>query len=160
METARPATADDLDDIVDLARQAIAELRGAKGGEVWFRRHARPEPLADAFAAAIADVDQLVVVGSIDGTTVGYGAVHLEPLAAEGPLAVVDDLFVLDGARGVGVGEAMMDQLLAWAQSAGAVGIDSLALPGLRETKNFFERFGLVARAILVHRAFDPPTEP
>jgi hypothetical protein len=30
--------------------------------------------------------------------------------------------------------------------------VDSLALPGDRHTKNFFEAFGLVARAIVVHK--------
>ena len=45
---------------------------------------------------------------------------------------------------------------VAHAQDAGAVGIDSLALPGDRETKNFFETFGLKARAIVVHRSLRP----
>ena len=53
----------------------------------------------------------------------------------------------------MGVGEAMMDLLVERARAAEAVGIDALALPGDRHTKNFFETFGLTARAILVHRA-------
>ena len=40
-----------------------------------------------------------------------------------------------------------------------AAGIDGFALPGDRETKNFFERFGLTARAILVHRSLLPQGE-
>jgi hypothetical protein len=32
-----------------------------------------------------------------------------------------------------------------------------VALPGMRESKNFFERFGLVARAITVHRRLGAP---
>ena len=38
------------------------------------------------------------------------------------------------------------------AAAQGCFGVDSLALPGDRHTKNFFESFGLVARAIVVHR--------
>ena len=45
-----------------------------------------------------------------------------------------------------------MDDLVAWCRDRGCVGVDSLALPGDRATKNFFESFGLVARAIVVHR--------
>ena len=45
-----------------------------------------------------------------------------------------------------------MDLLVAWAHERGCVGIDALRLPGNRDTKNFFERFGLTARAIVVHR--------
>ena len=47
-----------------------------------------------------------------------------------------------------------VSDLIAWAHEAGAVGIDALALPGDRATKNFFETAGLTARAILVHRSF------
>ena len=45
-----------------------------------------------------------------------------------------------------------MDHILAWARDHGCFGLDSLALPGDRATKNFFESFGLVARAIVVHK--------
>ncbi|MEZ5207350.1 MAG: hypothetical protein R2690_10330 [Acidimicrobiales bacterium] len=37
----------------------------------------------------------------------------------------------------------------------GAVTVSTPSLPGDRSTKNFFESFGLVARAIVVHRTFD-----
>ncbi|NIR35956.1 MAG: hypothetical protein GWN79_05560 [Actinobacteria bacterium] len=46
-----------------------------------------------------------------------------------------------------------MEAVLDWARTRGCEGIDSLALPGDRHTKNFFETFGLVARALRVHRA-------
>jgi GNAT superfamily N-acetyltransferase len=55
----------------------------------------------------------------------------------------------------VGIGELVMDALVAWAQDHGCEAIDAVALPGDRETKNFFERFGLTARAIVVHRRLD-----
>jgi len=97
-----------------------------------------------------------VIVGTIDGTVVGYGASAIEDLCDGAPLAVVSDLYVDPEARGVGVGEAMMDALVAHAEAAGAIGIDALALPGDRATKNFFESFGLKARAIVVHRDLRP----
>lgn len=43
------------------------------------------------------------------------------------------------------------------ATAAGCLGIDALALPGNRETKNFFEASGLTARAIVVHRSLGGP---
>ena len=98
-------------------------------------------------------VEGCAVVGTIDGVPVGYGASRLVDLADGTVLSEVSDLYVDPEARGVGVGEAMMDLLVAHATEAGAVGIDSLALPGDRETKNFFETFGLTARAIVVHRS-------
>ncbi len=151
-EGARTATTEDVARLAELATEAVAELTGAKGGPMWSRREARRTPVADSIAAAVADADHEVVAGTIDGTVMGYGVVRTEALPDGAVLAVVDDLYVEPGARGVGVGEAVMDRLLAWAEERGAVGVDSLALPGTRDTKNFFERFGLVARAIVVHR--------
>ena len=69
---------------------------------------------------------------------------------------MLNGLYVDPGAREVGVGEAMMDLVLAWSEERGATGIDAVALPGDRATKNFFERFGLTARAIVVHRRLGP----
>ena len=153
MEGARPATRADLPRLVELVREAVAELTPTRGGAVWARHDARPEPVEPSLAAAIGDPDQLVLVGTIDGTAIGLATVRLEDLHDGGRLAVVDEIYVEDGARGVGVGEALMEAVLTWARERGCVGVDSLALPGNRHTKNFFESFGLVARAIVVHRA-------
>ena len=159
MESARPAVAEDLPAVAHLAEAAIAELAPTRGGAVWSRREARSLPAIDSIAAAHADPDQLVVVGTIDDSVVGYAAVRVELLRDGGALAVLDDLYVAAEGRGVGVGEAMMDLVLAWAEERGCIGIDSVALPGNRATKNFFESFGLVARAIVVHRPLAPGGE-
>lgn len=155
MEAARPATAADLPAVVDLARAAIGELADQRGGAVWRRHQARQEPLDAQLTVDLgrSAVDGAAVVGTVDDAVVGYGISRIEHLADGAPLAVVTDLYVAPDARGVGVGEAMMDLLVDHAQRTGAIGIDALALPGDRETKNFFETFGLKARAIVVHRS-------
>jgi GNAT superfamily N-acetyltransferase len=153
--SARPASADDLPSLVTLATAAIEELTPHRGGAVWRRQKGRPMPPGDSLRADLDDPDTHVVVGTIDGTPVGYGVVRVEQLQDGSRLGVIEDLFTLEGARGVSVGEQVMDALLAWAAEAGCFGVDSLALPGDRDTKNFFESFGLVARAIVVHRPLD-----
>jgi GNAT superfamily N-acetyltransferase len=100
----------------------------------------------------LASGDHEVAVGTVDDTVVGYGVVRLERLLDGGVLGIIDDIYVEAGARGIGVGETLMNHLLDWCRARGCFGVDSLALPGDRETKNFFESFGLVARAIVVHR--------
>ncbi len=57
------------------------------------------------------------------------------------------------GARGVGVGRALLDDLVAWFSASGCRGADASALPGDRATKNFYEAAGFKARLITVHRA-------
>jgi ribosomal protein S18 acetylase RimI-like enzyme len=155
MEAARPATPADVDRVAQLARQAIAELRPQRGGELWSNREARAEPLEAALHAALTDTTHLVLAGTVDDTVVGYAVVRLETLRNDRPLAVIDDLYVEREARDVGVGEALMDAIVDWARRQGCVGIDAFTLPGNRETKNFFESHGLTARAILVHRDLD-----
>jgi GNAT superfamily N-acetyltransferase len=152
MEAARPAGRDDLDDLVRLAAEAVAELVPQRGGAMWARTIGRRPPFEDGLAAALDDPDVMVLVGTVDDSIVGYAVARLDPIADGGTLVVVEDIFSEPGARGVGVGEAMLDRLVAWGTEVGAVGIDAIALPGARETKNFFESFGLKARAIVVHR--------
>lgn len=154
-ESARPADLDDIDVVAAIVDHATIELEPRRGGSLWARREARVLPAADGLRQALIDEDQLLVVGAIDESVVGYAAVHREELHDGEFLAVVDDIYVLPDARGVGVGEAMLDLCLEWATSRGCIGLDSLALPGDRHTKNFFESFGLVARAIIVHRRLE-----
>lgn len=157
MEGARRAGPADLPALTHLAEVALAELRPHRGGALWARHQGRPAPVEPTLAAQLDAGDAtIVVVGTIDDIVIGYGVASLERLHDGAPLAVVSDLYVLPEGRGVGVGEAMMEELVAWARGHGAVGIDALALPGDRDTKNFFETFGLTARAIVVHRALDP----
>ena len=160
METARVANATDLRRLVELAREAIEELRPTKGGDVWARTAGRAEPVEDALCSALTDHDHLVVVGAVEEAVVGYGVARFNELRDGGRLGVIGDLFVEPDFRGVGVGEAMMDLLVDWCEEQGCFGVDSVALPGNRPTKNFFETFGLVARAIVVHRAFTAEDAP
>jgi GNAT superfamily N-acetyltransferase len=152
-EGSRPATSGDVPRLAELAEQAIAELRANRGGEVWARQSARTEPLAEGFAADVDDPAAHVVVGTLDGSVMGYGVARVERLRDGGLLGVVDDLYTEPGCREVGLGELMMQALVDWCREQGCFGVDSLALPGDRHTKNFFESFGLVARAIVVHRS-------
>jgi GNAT superfamily N-acetyltransferase len=154
-EAARPAGEHDIDAIAAMTVAAADEKCAQKGGALWWRRERRQDSSPSAIRMLLASADHQVAVGTIDGAVVGYGIVRRERLADGGLLGVIDEIYVDPGARAVGVGEALMDHLLAWCTAEGCVGVDSLALPGDRATKNFFESFGLVARAIVVHRPLE-----
>jgi GNAT superfamily N-acetyltransferase len=152
MEAARPAAQADLARLVELAEAGIAELTASKGGVMWSRREARAEPVASSLESALAAEDHLVLAGTVDDVVLGYAVARVETLRDGERLGVVEDIYVEPDGREVGVGEALMDAVLDWCRARDCIGVDSLALPGNRETKNFFESFGLVARAIIVHR--------
>ena len=70
----------------------------------------------------------------------------------ESSLGIVDACYVEPEARGVGVGRALLDDLVAWFASSGCRGVDVTALPGDRATKNFLEGAGFKARLLTMHR--------
>jgi GNAT superfamily N-acetyltransferase len=152
VEAARPATGDDVPRLAELVAEAVAEQAEGRGGRIWSAREARAVPADASLAELVADPGALVLAGTIDGTIVGYAVAVTEELRTGDRLGVVTDVYVDPGARAVGVGEALLDQVVTWCDDAGCIGIDALALPGNRETKNFFESFGFTARAIVVHR--------
>ena len=158
-EGARRATEADVAVISELAAGAVKELTVLRGGSIWSRREARTAPYYEGLARDLRSEDALLVVGTIDTAVIGYGALRIETLHDGSRLGHMTDIYVLPEARGVGVGEAMMGLLLDWATQLDCVGVDSLALPGDRATKNFFETHGLVARSISVHRPLNPPRE-
>jgi ribosomal protein S18 acetylase RimI-like enzyme len=156
MEAAREATGADIDRLVELALQLRDELRVMRGGSLWEVRESRVQPVAHMFKTLLARDDAVVLVGTIDDVVVGYGTFELEELSDGRLLGVIGDLYVEPEARAVGVGEAMADVLVGRAVAAGCAGIDAFALPGQRQAKNFFERAGFTARALLMHKPLAP----
>jgi L-amino acid N-acyltransferase YncA len=152
VEAARPATPDDVDRLAVLAADAVAEQVEARGGAIWSQREARALPAHDSLRAALDDPEQLVLAGTIDDAVVAYAVARQERLRTGAILGVVTDIYVEPEGRAVGLGEALIDQIIGWCKAAGCVGIDAWALPGNRETKNFFETFGFTARALIPHR--------
>ena len=155
-EGCRPASTADLPRIAELNRAVVEELSPMRGGAVWKAREARPEPLEDGLAELLDNPDARVLVATIDDTVVGYAVVHLEYLADGSILGVIDDIFVEEGARQVGLGELMIDDLMTWCEERKCVGMDAMALPGHRATKNFFEESGFTARQLVMHHHFGP----
>jgi len=156
VETARSATEADVPRLAELCRMALAEL-GARerGGAVFVAREARAEPVDAGLARDIVDPDTVVLAGLLDDAVMGYATGRIEALRDGRCLGVIGDLFVEADARAVGVGEAMMEQLLTWFRQRGCAGVDSTALPGARETKNFFEESGFTARLLIMHHRLE-----
>lgn len=152
----RAAVTDDVDELVRLDRLAREHLRPLRGGEMYLLHTARPEPPDASLRADLADVDRVVLLGCLGEVPVGYAIAAVRPLADGTCAAEVSEVFVEPEARGVGIGGLLMHQVVHWATDRGCIGIDARALPGDRDTKNFFESFGLVARVITVHRDLRP----
>jgi L-amino acid N-acyltransferase YncA len=156
MEAARLATEADLSKVAGLVRDAIAQLEPMRGGAVWKAQQARQEPIEDNLRRILHDADARLLVGTIDDVVLGYAVARVERLHDATLLGVVDDIYVDSGAREIGLGEAMMEDLIAWCEERGCFGMDAMALPGDRSTKNFFEESGFTARKLVMHHALKP----
>ncbi len=150
--TSRPAAPEDLPELVRLYRLLEAEMTALE--DMWPLADALAEPIEASLRAHIDASGSRLLVGSIDGVPVGFLLGEIRPL-----LAHVDDrvgsirlVFSELDARGVGVGEAMRNDVLAWFESHGIDRFDAHVLPGHRLAKNFFEAAGFSARHIVMHK--------
>lgn len=90
-------------------------------------------------------------VGEYEGAVVGLLAVAAYD--ARGPRrGRIDCCYVDEGARGVGVGTALMEAAVAWCEASGCLEVDALALPGDRATKQRLEASGFTARLLTLSR--------
>lgn len=154
MEAMRRATPVDLPRVVELARALRDELGTERGGAWWVRSEALAEPLSESLAEYLGSGCELLL-GTYDEFAVGYAAVkYLGEGQAHG-LAQITEIYVEAQARQVGVGEALIAEIVTEATQRGCRGIDATALPGTRATKNFFETMGFTARLLVMHKGLD-----
>ncbi len=153
-ESARLGTSDDLPVLVALGTAHSASLPDKRGGSMLLADDSLEGPLEDHLDRALADDDDsILVVGTFDDVPFGFATVRLIRFDDSRTIARLDHFLVDPEAREVGVGEAVMNFAVEWATAQGCFGIESRALPGDRETKNFFESFGLKARLLTVQRS-------
>ncbi len=152
-ESARLAATDDLDEIAAIGGAVLEPLPQARGGPIFTALEIGFDtPRGRARRALSAPDTAGCAVGEFDGVVFGYAVWTIEQLDGGGTLGRLHDFAVHPDARSVGIGEAMMDLIVADLKDRGCVGVDAWALPGDRATKNFFESFGLKARLLTAHR--------
>jgi GNAT superfamily N-acetyltransferase len=152
VELARPARAEDRQACTLLLSQALVAAESMRGGAALVG-DATTVTLLDHWTEP-GDTTHLLV-GEYEGVVVGLLAVTASP----GPRGLTNGLieccYVETGARGVGVGTALMDAAVAWCTERGCSGVDALALPGDRTTKQRLEAAGFSARLLTLSRRLD-----
>jgi GNAT superfamily N-acetyltransferase len=141
VERVRRAGPQDSDRCRDLLATARAESATARGGDLLVPPDADPSFWLD-------QPDRVLLVGLFDEVVVGLAAGRV----AVDRIGHVDCCYVETGARGVGVGESLIGGLLGWFGERGCAGVDALALPGDRSTKQLLESAGFKARLLVLHR--------
>jgi GNAT superfamily N-acetyltransferase len=155
VEAARLAVRGDADRCGELCREALNTLQDVRGGALFTRREtglvAKALLRPGGLDRLIADSRRRVLVGTYADAVVGLALGRLD-VVGEASLGIIDACWVEPQARGVGVGRALLDDLVTWFTSSRCRGIDVTALPGDRGTKNFLEASGFKARLLTMHR--------
>jgi GNAT superfamily N-acetyltransferase len=152
METARPAREDDLATCLELLARALSDARSMRGGPALVGNTTPPDVLARWTDAAPSDA-AAVYVGEFHHAVVGLAAatVAVRPHATARS-GRIECCYVEEGARGVGVGSALMEAMVTWCSQQACRDVDALALPGDRHTKQRFEGAGFTARLLVLNR--------
>jgi GNAT superfamily N-acetyltransferase len=145
MELARPAGAEDRQACTRLLSQALVAAEAMRGGAALVGE-ATTVSLLERWSQP-GDGAHLMV-GEYDGVVVGLLAVT----AAGGTSSRIECCYVEVGARGVGVGSALMEAAVDWCADRGFASVDALALPGDRTTKQRLEAAGFTARLLTLSR--------
>jgi len=161
VESVRPAAPADLAQCTELVRAAIEVTRTSRGGGPWLAGTAAPlggsglvgpHPGDLVAAWAAPGEDHRLVVGTIDDAVVGLAHARVVVGPSGALTGRIDGCYVEPGARQVGVGTALVGDLVEWAAALGCDGVDAEVLPGDRSTKALLEAAGFKARLLVLHR--------
>ncbi|MGB7860620.1 MAG: GNAT family N-acetyltransferase [Acidimicrobiia bacterium] len=154
--TARHASRDDLDVLVDLYRSL--ELEMVELHPMWPIADGLDEPVGEAFLGVLEDPNAIVLLGMIDEYPFGFLLARVEEMltqAGQEQIGSIRLIYVDRDAREVAIGEAMRDMVMAELRERGISKFDAHVLPGHRLAKNFFESGGFSARSIIMHHNDD-----
>jgi GNAT superfamily N-acetyltransferase len=135
--------AGDAAELIVLEHEARAALVDQRGGARWLVEH---PVVGDGWVERCRSAD--VWLAHIDDVVVGYMVAEL----GVDLIVRIDQVWVTPEARELGFGDGLLEAALASARGRGAVAVEGQALPGDRQTKNLYERAGIVARLITTYR--------
>jgi GNAT superfamily N-acetyltransferase len=138
----RDAAPDDVDDLI--------EVWASRASERVYSPPVRQEAMA-SLAGIAADADQRLLVASIDDRVAG--AVHLlraplSPIHSESAVYVLH-LQVVDEFRRHGVGRALMEAVVTWAEEKASTHVIAAASASSRDANRFLARLGLGQFAVV-----------
>lgn len=168
----RVATGEDVADLARMHLAALDEATASRGGAALVAEVGRGDAAATeaSFREDLGTPRTEVLVATLcpaggshgSATVLGYGVLALpsdEAGTDRAGTGRIREIWVEPGARRIGLGTALLEALADLATERGCGYLDSVALPGDRATKNFFEDHAMVARAIVVQRQL-PPAGP
>ena len=154
--TVRPATLDDLDDLLALWR----DLEEAQGSFRFFPPvEDAAQRIAASFRDAVASVDaDVLLVVDDDGMPAGMALVHLEhPSRMSSERAVeLSRVVARPDRRGSGIGKLLVDAAGEWARARGVRSMVAAVFVGNEASRGFWRAAGFVPWVERMVRPVDP----
>ncbi|MCZ7533160.1 MAG: GNAT family N-acetyltransferase [Acidimicrobiia bacterium] len=157
--TVRKASHADIEVLVDLYEAMEAEQVSRK--PIWALIDGLDKPFRETLSQMISSDDVWLHVGEIDGAPVGFISASVRGTLSRSHglrIGTIDLIYTDPDARGVGVGDHMLEDVLADLREMGITHFDAPVGPGQRLTKNFFEGHEFAARSLVMHHSDDPET--
>ena len=143
----RQAAVADAEQLAPLATQVFRATYGAVIPEQVLTRYVARTFSPVAFRTMLADRKNKVLVGTIGGKIVGYGkvtAAALPSLPATAPALHLSSLYIEQQYRGHGLGTALMQAALAWAEDQEYATMWLCVWQKNSRARTFYERLGFV----------------
>ncbi|MFT3662682.1 MAG: GNAT family N-acetyltransferase [Gordonia sp. (in: high G+C Gram-positive bacteria)] len=101
--------------------------------------------LTRRYAALLADPDGFAILAGTPEETTGFGTVTLRPtIYHDGPLAVLDELYVIPGLRDRGIGTRLLNAVVDEVRRRDGGGLHINVDEIDHDTRRFYERHGFV----------------
>ena len=125
--------------------EALDALQQARGGALFARREtglvAKALLRPGGLDRLLADRRRRVLVGTVDDAVVGLALGRIDAVG-EATLGIIDACYVEPDARGVGVGRALLDNLVAWFTRRGVAASTSRRCRGTGRRRTSSRRRG------------------
>jgi GNAT superfamily N-acetyltransferase len=155
--TVRAAVHNDVSDFRDLRRLRTGcrdELDNYRGADALY--DVDIAALDPQYPSTAQPTSTEVYLAALDGAVVGFATIVDD--APTQRIAIIE-LYVEPEARSVGVGETLRTFVVDLARERHRKSVDAFALPGMRESKNFFEAGAFVARVITMRHQIEASSD-
>lgn len=140
----RPCTFDDLGAVIPLLEQ------------LWPGVTMDRERLVPVFRKGLESSDQYYFCGEAQGDLIAFCAMTLKnSIKREGPLTLIDELVVDSRARGLGLGEIMLNHAIEWARDRGCTVIELESGNQREAAHRFYLNRGFDQTALFFSRRID-----
>ncbi|MCL4530154.1 MAG: GNAT family N-acetyltransferase [Chloroflexi bacterium] len=131
---------------IEIATRATEELWDAFQGLVPQLTSNNPPPSRDDLAALVKSESSTLIIARADNSSIIGAACVTVYRVPTGIRAIIEDVIVAESARGLGIGEALVQRCLDIARGKGAKGVSLTSNPKREAANKLYQKMGFRKR--------------